>query len=511
LKQAMASRFGFRFSTYVTMGVLASGGVAAPGVAFAGGDATAAEVSSGVKAEARARFDAGLRLFEANDYPAALAEFKRAYDLIPNLVVMYNVGLVYAAMNRPVDAVDSLDLALANDGAQLSAQQRANARKARAEQAGRVAQVMIVTDRPAIIEIDGVEAGKTPLAKPLRVASGLHTIAVAATGFLPSRREVMFAGQVTETLTLALLPATSASAHLTISASPVGAELLVNGKSVGVAPLGASVAVDPGNVRVEARRAGYRTASQSVNVDDGASGTVDLVLEEDPSATDAPRGRLRLALAEPGAEISVDGAVKALGTDQTLQLPAGPHQLRVARAGFQPSERRVDVEAGKETSLTVTLAPTLETEAQREDSAHTRRLVGGAILGGGLLIAIGAGVYAVLTRNDVANSQATLDQRVLDEMNPNFMCYYGTDTAGHNKYIDLGCGAYKASLQDDVSNAKIRRDVAYGAVGLGVVAASIGTYLLVRSSGGESRGPSTSTIGFWSDGRNGGLLVSGRF
>jgi hypothetical protein len=507
----MASRLGSRFSTYVTMAMLAFGGVARPRIALAGGGATAAEVSPAVKAEARARFDEGLRLFEANDYPAALAEFKRAYDLIPNLVVMYNVGLVYAAMNRPVDAVDSLDLALANGGAQLNAQQRANANKARAEQAARIAQVMIVTDRPATIEIDGVEAGKTPLANPLRVASGLHTIAVVATGFLPSRREVMFAGQVTETLTLALLPATSASAHLTISASPVGTELLVNGKPVGVAPLGASVAVEPGSVRVEARRAGYRTASQTLKVDDGASGTVELVLEEDPGATDAPRGRLRLALAEPGAEISVDGMVKALGPDQTLQLPAGPHQLRVARAGFQPSERRVDVEAGKETSLTVTLAPTLETEAQRQDSAHTRRLVGGAILGGGLLIAIGTGVYAVLTRNDIANAQATVDQRVLDEMDPNFPCYYGTDTATHNKYLDRGCGAYKASLQDDVSNAKIRRDVAYGAIGLGLAAAGVGTYLFVKASGEEHRLPSASTIGFWSDGRNGGVLVFGRF
>src|SRR5271154_2835885 len=67
--------------------------------------------------EARDRFDRGLKLFNDGDNPGALAEFKRAFELIPNPLVLYNIGLVYAAMGRPVEAVDALDKVLATQGA----------------------------------------------------------------------------------------------------------------------------------------------------------------------------------------------------------------------------------------------------------------------------------------------------------------------------------------------------------------------------------------------------------
>ena len=73
------------------------------------------------KGEARARFDRGLSLFEDGDNAGALAEFKRAYELIPNSLVLYNIGLVYAAMGRPVDATDTLDKVLKDPGS-LSAE-----------------------------------------------------------------------------------------------------------------------------------------------------------------------------------------------------------------------------------------------------------------------------------------------------------------------------------------------------------------------------------------------------
>src|SRR6478609_8196220 len=122
--------------------------------------APAGKETGAAKAEARERFDRGLKLFETGDNAAALAEFKRAYDLVPNLVVLYNVGLVYAAMNRPVEAVDALDLALADGGAKLASEdQRQKARQVRDEQSSRVARVMVISDRPATIELDGVEVG----------------------------------------------------------------------------------------------------------------------------------------------------------------------------------------------------------------------------------------------------------------------------------------------------------------------------------------------------------------
>src|SRR5450432_439763 len=74
------------------------------------------------KAEAAARFDRGLQLFNEGDNAGALAEFKQTYAIMPNPVVLYNIGLVYAAMGRPVEAVDALTPVVS--AASLSADQR---------------------------------------------------------------------------------------------------------------------------------------------------------------------------------------------------------------------------------------------------------------------------------------------------------------------------------------------------------------------------------------------------
>lgn len=56
----------------------------------------------------------------------------------------------------------------------------------------------------------------------------------------------------------------------------VGAEVVVDGKRVGTAPLGEAVFVDPGSHTVEARLAGYETARQGVEAVKGGALTVTL-------------------------------------------------------------------------------------------------------------------------------------------------------------------------------------------------------------------------------------------
>src|SRR4051812_17464877 len=98
--------------------------------------------ASAAKAEARDRFDRGLKLFNEGDNAGALAEFARAYELIANPLVLYNIGLVYAAMNRPAEATDALDRVL-KDPASLSQERLTRAKQTRDEQAARVAELSI--------------------------------------------------------------------------------------------------------------------------------------------------------------------------------------------------------------------------------------------------------------------------------------------------------------------------------------------------------------------------------
>jgi hypothetical protein len=459
------------------------------------------------KADARQRFDQGVRLFEKGENAAALAEFKRAYDLIPNVLVLYNIGLVYAAMDRPVDAVDALDKVL--DGAAgLAPAQAQKARQVRADQAARIAEVMVVTDQPAVLEVDGIEAGRTPLERPLRVASGAHVLAAMAPGCLPARREITLAGRTTQTLTLALLPTESSNAHLTLLVSVPGVDVLVNGQRAGLTPLPASVAVAPGAAVIELRRPGYRDAKRTIQVGEGSNGTLSFDMEEDPAAPASIKGRLRVTPSEAGATVSVDGLLRP-DAQSGISVVSGPHLLRVERGGFVAFERPVDVAAGADTSLVATLIPTAETRAAADEGAHNRRLLGGSLIGGGAAIALAAAIFAIATRNDLSSANATLAMQVKVEMTPTTStttCY-----TGNPDYAALKCPEIKAYDQDAVNSAKLKRDLAYGGIALGVVVAGVGTYLAATAGHAEAPAASGTRLSFWSDGQSGGFVLGRRF
>lgn len=484
-------------------------------IAIAGAAApAAAPAAAAVKTEARERFDRGLNLFEKGEHAAALAEFKRAFELIPNPVVLYNMGLVYAAMNRPVEAVDALDRFYAATGDKATVEQKHQGGKVRAEQAARIARLMVVTNHPSTVELDGVEAGHTPMTEPLAVPSGAHTITAIAPGFQPSRREVTLAGQVTETVSLALVPTETGAAHLAVTTPVPGAEVWINDKRVGVTPLLGTVAVAPGEVRIELRRDGYLSSSKAMHIDEGANARVDLSLDEDPAAT-SPKGRLRLALSVSGStEIAVDGTPRG-NTADGLSLPAGPHTLRVDCVGFEPYNRSIQIDPGRDLALAVSLVPTLETQTRDEDSARTRRIVGWSMMGGGVATAVGAAAYAILTRHDVSQAQASLNDQLAKEQNTANLpptsrdpCYDGPDRMP-NYYEGFGCGAIKAGLQNQVDSAKLKRVLAWSGVGVGAIAAGIGGYLLATS--GAARGVGGTRVGLWTTGKIGGLTLFSTF
>jgi len=421
------------------------------------------------------------------------------------------VGLVYAAMDRPVEAADALERYLSQAGQKASPEQRRQATNVRDEQAARVARVLVVTDHPATVEIDGVEAGHTPMTEPMRLPSGAHTVAVLAPGYQPTRRQLTLAGKVTETLTLALLPTESGAAQLVVSTPLAGAAVWINDKLVGMTPLPASVAVTPGDVRVELKRDGYRTASRVLRVDQGATAKVELTPEEDPSAPAATKGTLRLALAGAGStDIAVDGASRAGGADG-IALPVGPHALHVQRAGFEPYSSSVQIEAGRTTTLAVNLVPTLETRARDEEAAHGRRVLSGSLLGGGLAVAVGAAVYVIATHGDVSSAQATLNKQLDLEKDPADLCYVPPTGPTTASYMLNMCALRKSNDQDALNSAKLKRTLGYVGIGVGAVVAGVGGYLLATA--GSARGATVAGTRFdlWAAGQGAGLSLSGAF
>jgi hypothetical protein len=492
----------------------APGASAAPGASSAPSP-VAAGPSPAVKAEARERFDTGLHLFEKGENAGALAEFKRAYQLIPNPLVLYNMGLVYAAMNRPVDALDALTQFLGEPGA-AGPEQKKHAADVRAEQEKRIAQLVVLTDHPATVEVDGVEVGHTPLAKPIRVGSGQHVVAVEAPGFLGSRREVTLAGQITETLSMTMQPTDTRMAQLVVTAALPGAEVIVNGKRVGATPLPASVAVPPGKASVELQRAGYRTSSQTIALDEGARGELTFTLEEDPAAPASLKGRLVVLASEPGAELTVDGGARhALGG--AVSLPVGPHHVRVDKVGYEPSERSVEVVNGQDASLSVTLKATAETQARLDASASTRKIVSWSMLAGGVAVAAGGAILAVVENSALSTARSDFNKFVtIPENTQNGLCdktQSASDFHGHS------CDSTHSYYQDRVDKAQTLRIVGIAAAGVGVVSAAVGGYLVGTSAASSATNAAASasragvtSVAAWTSGAGaGGLVLTGRF
>ncbi|WP_437798769.1 PEGA domain-containing protein [Sorangium sp. So ce693] len=98
---------------------------------------------------------------------------------------------------------------------------------------------------------------------------------------------------------------------VTVTVRVVGAEVLVDGKVVGKAPLEGEVFVDPGERRLEARLEGYMPASQMVQVARGGTAEVTLAMAPVKSeAAETPVAKAEGAVTAPGAPAGAPAAEK---------------------------------------------------------------------------------------------------------------------------------------------------------------------------------------------------------
>jgi tetratricopeptide (TPR) repeat protein len=436
--------------------------------------ARAAEPAVEAKAEARSRFDRGLALFNDGDNPGALAEFQRAYEVMPNPVVLYNIGLVYAAMNRPAEAADTLDRVL-GDPRGLSGDRLERARRTREEQAARIAKLELSTSVPATIAVDNVEVGKTPLAAPLRVAGGSHIVEAIAAGYAPARKEVTVAGGRSATLELKLVTLEGRLAHLAVRSHVPAADVLVDGEVVGRTPLASSLSLAPGTRNIEVRRAGYTTARQSLTLGEGATGEIALDPEEDAVALRRDASALVPAVSETQAMVFVDAKPRGIDPPR-IALAPGLHRVRIERGGFEPLERDVEIAPAAASPMSFVLDPTPETRADFVGKTHSQRTYGWvAVAAGGAVVAGGLG-YFLLNQSSESDAQSAYDAASLVRSNQTGICDTRTTAGDADR-----CNATVQSASDDLQAAKRRSTIALIGAGAGVVIAGVGAFLLLSS------------------------------
>ncbi len=166
----------------------AEGDEAAEGAAKA--EPTAEEIERAGKHFAR-----GLELYEEGEYALALIEFERAYSLVPDYRVQYNVGQVSIQVGRYARALRALRHYI-DDGADLIPdERRVEVEKDIEMLKGRTATIAITSNvEGAEILVDDLVIGKTPMAEPALMDAGEHRIEVRLSGYVTKRDQVTLAG-----------------------------------------------------------------------------------------------------------------------------------------------------------------------------------------------------------------------------------------------------------------------------------------------------------------------------
>ena len=434
-----------------------------------------AEAPDSVRREAAERFDRALGLVNDGDLSGGLAEFQRAYSLVPAPSVLYNLGLVYAALHRPVEARGALEQVVARPDA-LKPGELGRARAVLQEQDAFIGYVAVTIALPqGTIEIDNLEVAKLPLTAPLAVATGAHVVGVISPGYAPARREVLVAGKQTSSVQLEPIAIEGRLAHIAVACRVPGADVLVDGVRVGKTPLVSTITVPPGTHHVEMRRAGYRPTVTDITLQDGALGTLTLTPEIDSAALASDGGSLEVHASESQSVVSVDGGESVLLVNP-LRLPVGTHRLRLERGGFLPAERDVDVPLGAAVTVAVALKPTPDTRVQYVSSAERRRNWSWAAIGTGVAVGAAGTVLALLEQARMPAAQSALNAA-------NASAVPGSNgSCDPSRNLGNDISACQSLLQDTASRVnqiETLRAIGWVSAGVGGALAATGVALLI--------------------------------
>lgn len=122
-------------------------------------------------------------------YEQALARYRKAYELVPKSTIFFAIAGAEAKLGRYLDAIAHYQRVVA-DVADADLRERAQARIK--SLSARVAVLDLdVGPAGAEVSIDGEPRGKAPLAGPIYLAAGEHTITVTAKGYTPFEERLM--------------------------------------------------------------------------------------------------------------------------------------------------------------------------------------------------------------------------------------------------------------------------------------------------------------------------------
>ncbi len=236
--------------------------------------------------QAKALFNAGAQAYSMGEYAAAIQAFEEAYKLTPRPAILFSLAQAerrqYAVdkdpkrLERAVDGFRKYIAEVAMGGRRADAVQALGelepvlekekakgmpAPSAAAVVAKTTARVMVTSPTVgAQVALDGGNASEAPFIG--EVKAGKHSVTVTAKGHDPEKRDI----QLVEGGLVALdLPLKEKPALLAIDA-PAGAEIAVDGRVIGVAPLSEPASLTHGRHYVAVMKNGAVAWTREVDV-----------------------------------------------------------------------------------------------------------------------------------------------------------------------------------------------------------------------------------------------------
>jgi len=155
--------------------------------------------------EARIRYDRGLELYKEGEFALAVIEFERAYAIVPDYRVLYNIGQVRIQLSQYARARRVLEQYLADGGDQIAEERKKSVRADLEMLAMRTGTLEIETNvEGADILVDDVLVGRSPITEPLLLDAGEHRVQVRKGGYSPHLEQLSLAGRDAKRLTIEL-------------------------------------------------------------------------------------------------------------------------------------------------------------------------------------------------------------------------------------------------------------------------------------------------------------------
>lgn len=304
-------------------------------------------------ARAKALFQEGNELRKIGDFQRALELYVRSRQIVASVPNTLNAAFCLDQLGRYDEALELYETLLTELRAELGEPERRSVASAIATLRARIGSVLVSSNVDGLVLIDGRPRGRLPLAGPIRLLPGAHTLRVVKDGWNTFERILTVGVAETTSVDAKLDPLASAGRLKIEDERLVGADLTIDGALIGQLPWEGALA--PGPHFYSVRKGNFGSAPREANVIAGqlAVATVEA----------GPLGEEVHVVTQPlSADLTINSVPVGKGQWRGA-LPLGRHTFEAHEPGYFARTLRATVDRTTRGDIVLPLAV---------DDAHPR-------------------------------------------------------------------------------------------------------------------------------------------